>query len=784
MKRPHPVCTRSLLALAVAASLAASTSPAAALAGPEPGPAASALTTVHVEADVAKAQSATNNVKLIGARQLDDENAQNFDDAVRYIPGVSVIDIGRFGANGFTIRGLESDRVAITVDGLGLGDSLDPASYQPYDFFRSTRGGVDIDALKSVEIIKGADSITAGSGSLGGAVVLVTKDAADYLADTGNDTFASVKAGYSSDSEETLASATLANRSGRVESLLVLTRREGHERASFDDAPAQTGPGRRTPDPLTRTSDNLLAKVDFVLGDAHRLGLIAEIADSTVDSEALSRLDASYHVRTGHDKSDRDRYGVKYEWKAGNRLFDTVEWRYDQQKQDSSGLTYMLFNSSTCPQSVRPCDRTEDRYYRQQLDATNIHFDKVFDSGGTRHTLLYGAGYQVRDADFSSVDTRYVGQTGQVTLVEVDPDFVPKTDVSNWNLYARERIAIAGGRFGLSAGLRYDNYDYKPRPDTHYQDPSGTVGDVSFAVPTWQLGADFKIAPEHTLWAQIGRGFRAPTVEDLYYATSTTPGIVDATGQEVDLWDSVANPDLQAEKSLNTEIGWRWQGDGHLLGVSVYRDRYSNFIEYVTRVRNPGTGYRVCNAAGTTCTVEYGDEYTTPANAGRVIVTGVELEGRWLLNRDLSLRFAYSYNEGEKQNGDPLASIVPASGVLGLRYDAPSRRWNLTGNLTHSAAKQRGDAVETAANGTVTPSSAYLSDRFTVLDILASVYLTEKLKFNAGIYNLLDEEYFRWQRVRFVTNGSGGVRGGVRGDGIDRYSEPGRNVRVSLAYAF
>lgn len=784
MKRSNPDRGRSLLALAIAASLAATLSHAAELAESEPEAAAGALSTVYVEADVQKAQSATNNVKIIGARQLDDENAQNFDDAVRYIPGVSVVDIGRFGANGFNIRGLESDRVAITVDGLGLGDSLDPASYQPYDFFRSTRGGVDIDALKSVEIIKGADSITAGSGSLGGAVVLVTKDAADYLAGSGNDTFASVKAGYSSDSEETLASATLANRSGKVESLLVLTRREGHERESFEDAPRLIGPERRTPDPLARKSDNLLAKVDFVLGDTHRLGLIAEIADSTVDSEALSRLDASYRVRTGHDESDRDRYGVKYEWKAGNRLFDTMQWRYDQQKQDSSGLTYMLFNSSTCPQGVRPCDRTEDRYYRQQLDATTIHFDKAFDSGSASHTVLYGAGYQVRDADFSSVDTRYIGQTGQAALVEVDPDFVPRTDVSNWNLYARDRIAFADGRAGLSAGLRYDRYDYEPRLDAQYQDPSSTVGEVSFAAPTWQLGADFKIAAEHTLWAQVGRGFRAPTVEDMYYATTTTPGIVDASGQEVDLWDSVANPDLQAEKSLNTEVGWRWQGDSHLLGVSAYRDRYSNFIEYVTRVRNPGTGYRVCTAAGTTCTVEFGDEYTTPANAGRVIVKGVELEGRWLLSRDLSLRFAYSYNEGEKQNGDPLASIVPTSGVLGLRYDAPSRRWNLTGNLTHSAEKKRGDAVETAADGTIVPSSAYLSDRFTVLDVLATVHLTEKLKFNAGIYNLLDEEYFRWQRVRFVTNGSGGVRGGVRGDGIDRYSEPGRNVRVSLAYAF
>lgn len=746
--------------------------------------ASSTMHTIYVQADAEKKQSAVHAVTTISADQLEDENAQNFDDAVRYIPGISVIDIGRFGANGFNIRGLESDRIAITVDGLNLGDSLDPASYQAYDFFRSTRGGVDIDALKSIEVIKGADSISAGSGSLGGAVVLVTKDAADYLKPGVNDTFLSIKGGYASDSEESMASATFANRSGILESLLVLTRREGSERESYANAPDSKGPERRIPDPMSRESNNLLAKFDIVPNDVHRFGFIAEISDGVVKSDARSRLDASYLARTGHDESDRNRYGLKYEWRAGNPLFDVMEWRYDYQKQESSGLTSMLFNSSTCPQGVRPCDRTEDRYYHQNLSTTNFHFDKVIESNGISHALFYGAGYQARDASFSSIDTRYRGQTGEIVSVEVDPDFVPETDVNNWNVYLRDRMSLADDRLDLTLGLRYDRYDYEPKLGSHYDDSSGTVGDVSFSAPTGQLGIDFKLTPEQSIWAQLGRGFRAPTVEDMFYATTTTPGIVDSTGEEVDLWDSVANPALESEKSVNAELGWRWQGERQMFGVSVFRDRYSNFIEYVTRVRNPDTAYRVCNAAGTNCTVELGDEYTTPANAGQVTVKGIELEGRWLLNDDFSMRFAYSYNEGKKRNGDPLVSIVPASGIVGLRYDAPSRNWNVTGNLTHSMAKKAGDAFETNDAGVALPSSPYLSDKHTVFDLLTTINFTEKLKLNAGIYNLFDEEYFRWQRLRFVTSGSGGVRGGVRGDGVDRYSEPGRNFRVSMSYAF
>lgn len=778
--RQQPI--RSMLALAILAALG---SQALAQEAPADGETTDTLQTILVEATAEKPQqSATANVTVVSAKQLDEEMARSFDDAVRYIPGVSVTDIGRFGSTGFNIRGLEGDRVAITVDGLSLGDTLDPASYQAYDFFRAMRGGVDIDALKTIEVIKGADSITAGSGALGGAVVLVTKDAADYLKASGNDTYLAVKGGYASDSNEASATATFANRTGIVESMLLYTKRRGNERMSHFEVPGTRGPERRVPDPMETDSDNLLAKLDLVLSDAHRVGVTAERAEATVDSEALSRLDATYLSRAGHDTSDRDRYGLHYIWTAGNALFDAMEARYDHQRQYTSGLTTMLFNSSTCPQGLRPCLRTEDRDYEQKLDRLTVHFDKAFDAGAVNHALVYGLAWQTRRAEFSAVDTRYVGQTGEPALIEVDPDLVPKTDIDSWNLYLRDRMSLLDGRLGLTAGLRYDRYDYKPSFDGQYEDPSGTVGDVSFSSPTGQLGIDFKLTDAHTLWAQVGRGFRAPTVEDMYSPTSTTPGVEAGTGAEVELWDAVANPDLEAEKSLNTEVGWRWQTDRQLLGISAYRDRYSNFIEQVTRVRNPDTAYEVCNASGSSCTVEYGDAYLTPENAGRVIVKGIEVEGRWLLGRDFSLRLAYSYNEGEKRNGDPLTSIVPASGVVGLRYLAPSRRWSVTGNLTHAAAKKRGDAVETDADGNLQPTSDFLSDRYTVFDLLANVAITDKLRLNAGVYNLFDEAYYRWQRVRFVTEGSGGVRGGVRGDGIDRYSEPGRNVRVSLTYRF
>ncbi len=64
---------------------------------------------------------------------LEEQQAQNFEDAIRYIPGVSIVDMGRFGDNGFNIRGLEGDRVAMTVDGLPFAEAVETTP--AYEFF-------------------------------------------------------------------------------------------------------------------------------------------------------------------------------------------------------------------------------------------------------------------------------------------------------------------------------------------------------------------------------------------------------------------------------------------------------------------------------------------------------------------------------------------------------------------------------------------------------------------------------------------------------------------------
>lgn len=679
----------------------------------------------------------------------------------------------------------------MTIDGLSMAEGLETA--RSYEFFRAGRGGVDIDTLKSVEVIKGADAIGTGSGALGGAVVFTTKDPHDYLAPSGDDTHVGGKFGYTGYNDEAMGSLTFANRTGIVESMLVYTRRRSQEAEGwYETTESWIGSDRRLPDPVDHESTNILAKVDFVASEAQRFGLVYERNHSENKVENLTRVaPPGYMERWGDDSNDRDRYGLRYALAAGNAMFDTLEARLDRQETESRGITRVLAGSGSsanptpgpdttpCTPAL-PCDRAENRSTRQVLDRFAIDLDKRIDTASARHALAYGASWQQRDIDFEAIDYRW-NNAGVLDSATVDPAQVPETEATSWTLYLRDRIGLADDRLQLVLGARYDRYDYSPRLGPTFGDDTGTVGDVSFSSPVWQAGLSYAFLPNQTLWLQLGRGFRAPTTGEMYAPTSTTEISEVATGDIVVVPTSAANPDLDAETSLNIELGWRWESDRARFGVSVFRDRYQDFIESLRLTANPDIEYETCSRG--TCSTRLGYDYNTLANVGEVTVKGVEFEGLWRLGDAWLLRAAWSHNEGEQKDGRPLSSINPDRGVLGLSWQGMDDRLRITGSVSHSLAKKAGD-VDVEADVFGTTAEPFLSDSYTVFDLYGSFRLNERLRFNLGVYNLFDEEYYQWARIRNVSRGDFYLYGYATDDGIGRYSEPGRNVRASISWQF
>ena len=80
--------------------------------------------------------------------------------------------------------------------------------------------------------------------------------------------------------DETQGTVTVANRTGKLEALAVLTKREGHEMENYADSAerqAITGSGRPVADPQDNSSHNVLTKLKYQLTETQDIGLTAEL---------------------------------------------------------------------------------------------------------------------------------------------------------------------------------------------------------------------------------------------------------------------------------------------------------------------------------------------------------------------------------------------------------------------------------------------------------------------------------------------------------------------------
>jgi hemoglobin/transferrin/lactoferrin receptor protein len=160
-------------------------------------------------------------------------------DLLRYDPGIAVNESGGRGTStGFSMRGVDKERVAVTVDGMAQGQTLERQQSGPFGKGQGRASGakneVEYENLKAVDISQGASSVQAGSGALGGAVMMQTKDPSDFLRD-GKQWGVNSKTGYSSKDGRWMQSLGAGFQSGALEGFVQHTARKGHEARPHKD---------------------------------------------------------------------------------------------------------------------------------------------------------------------------------------------------------------------------------------------------------------------------------------------------------------------------------------------------------------------------------------------------------------------------------------------------------------------------------------------------------------------------------------------------------------------
>jgi outer membrane receptor for ferrienterochelin and colicins len=194
----------------------------------------------------------------------------------------------------------------------------------------------------------------------------------------------------------------------------------------------------------------------------------------------------------------------------------------------------------------------------------------------------------------------------------------------------------------------------------------------SHVVP--KIGIVYKVNDHWTVRSAYGKGFRAPTVGELYYLLLHPEYFYQVIG----------NPTLKPENSESYSIGAGYQTNRFSLDATLYRNNLNHLINYID------AGFPPDEAALAALLAQYGIPPTFGAlpgletfvytNVDQAYTQGVNLKGSVLLNRDLKVDGFYAYGDPysvtDKQT---LPEVSRNSGYVRTEY--VSRKLGLVANV-------------------------------------------------------------------------------------------------------
>lgn len=641
------------------------------------------------------------SVTVISDKEIEENLAKSIEEVLEYTPGVTMNSSPRQGAQTINIRGMEGKRVKILVDG-----SSQPGSFEgSFSFINSSAITIDPDMLKSVEIVKGAASSLHGSDAIGGVVAFETKDPSDFLKD-GEDIGGQAKLAYSSEDKSFSEHVALANRFGDLETLVAFTRRDGEELQNFSD---RNNLQDYAIDSQDTSANNLLVKLQYQMDDNHRVEFLAELIQDTVDSDIHHSSHPSY---TGEDETKQNRFAIKHIWFADTAIADTVTSKISYISKDENGITKRFKPAGTdrAGNPTAPNNQTKDYVYTED----KVEIESQLDKEMNNHYLVYGLSYT--KSDISNTNMEYNSDPATDDKIYI---YTPDAKEQKFGFFLQDEIALANDKIVVTPGIRFDHFSTDPGDNT-----GEDLKKFSDSAVTGRIGATYKATQSGTAFAQVSQGFRAPSFDELYY-TYDNP----AHGYVND-----PNPNLKSETSLSYELGYRHRTQATSSEFAIYYSDYDKFIEQV-----------VTDETGRLTHHSY-------VNIESAVIKGIEFSNQMLWNElvgapdGLSTNFVASYTEGEDGKGNALNSVNPWNAVLAFNFDAPSTNWGTSLKLNYTADKSLSD-INTDKNNGGTEGQVELPSA-TVVDLTAYYKPISDMTIRAGIFNLTDKEYYRWNDVR------------------------------------
>ncbi len=667
-----------------------------------------------------------NHVTKIGTGTIQLQNPQTSADLLGLSNQV-FIQKSQLGGGSPMIRGFATNRILLVVDGVRMNNAI----------FRSGNLqnviSLDANSIREAEVIFGPGSVIYGSDAIGGVMDFHTLK--PTLSGKGKtDVSGNAFVRFASANTERTAHADV--NAGFKKWALTTSITKSY----FDDLLM----GSRGPEEYTRP--------DYQLREGAN--------DITVVNP-----DPNRQVATGYDQLNilqkvRFKPNQHWDWEYGfnfsetsdvprydrlilknNNTFSSAEWYYGPQKWNMHNLNMRYTGNTTLFDQLKVTlayqhyeesrhnrnftggnrNRRTSRYESVDAISANLDFDKQLSE---KSSLFYGAEYVTNTV--GSTAERVDITTGQTSGVSTR-----YPDDSEWRSYAayaslRHKI---NNQWLANASVRYTHvHTYAPFDLTYFDFPF-TEAELNNGALNGSAGVVFTPNERSKWYANLSSGFRAPNVDDVGKVFDSEPGSV-----------VVPNPQLKPEQAYNAELGYTGViADQLTFNVAAF---YTRLNDAITRGPSTFNGQAQIDYDGMLSDV------LALQNINRVNVQGLQLGGRWKINRYFQLASFLNFQQGEELDGSTNETtrpthIAPTFGNTQLTYAFKTitvvAYANYNGEISYNnlAVSERADAHLYAKDENGNP----YAPSWASANLKLAWQVTKLFRMDMGVENIFDKRY-------------------------------------------
>lgn len=605
------------------------------------------------------------SVEVITEQKIKELGAYSVQDALRLANNIDVQDNGMTG-NQVQLRGNSTMHTLILVDGKRMAAENTQSSQNAYELKR-----INISDVERIEIIRSNGSALYGSDAIGGVINIITKksttpsisvnmhtgtkdEATSFMYSSGKQGKLSLKIGGGIEKVRKLDSGVYKNYSknkttGAVTSTdasstnMYGTRRFLNTGLSyaFDDNHSLDFDMNFMREQLKSFSWNSMAtdytetQMTTLLGFLRKQAIAGGAPAAMVNSQAfvkgllnkgytMEQLNASMPDPTTIKKypqlsshfydNTRSDYSLGYNGKDGKHDYNFRTYFSELRKDNTSWYKNLNTNAD------KFVDFDQNNYKQLVVEGKDSY--KMDDN----NTLTFGAEYKKDIMNGTHLKGRGTDQHD----VTVNGKSKTSSEVSSETaaVYLQNEWKI-GDKLLLIPAVRIDHHD-------------------SFGTHTSpKLGATYKLSENARVKANWGKGYRAPTLYELYSQ-------MEKVGMAPMPVNVIGNPDLQSEESTNFDFGFEAE-KGKVSGkVTYYQNKIKNMID--------GGDYDPDKLAQNIIWSEY-------INRGEVEIKGLESEIGYNFDEHWSVRGVYNYLDAKDlETGDRLAYRARHNGLIQLTY--------------------------------------------------------------------------------------------------------------------